>query len=156
MTNVRLVTIVRYASLLCAGVFAGVALTVLIVELALRRLGGPEYVQVRHAEFDFFVWFVGVIFVPALIAVVLLVILTRHGPAFRPAAVALVLLVLALVITFVINGPINVEQLGWDAGVPPADWASVRDRWQVAHAARTIASVLALGALTVAFTRSAR
>lgn len=158
MTNARLLTVARYASLLGGGVFAGVALTVLIVELALRRLGASAYVQVRHAEYEFMVWFIGVVFLPTLIAVVALVILTRkaHSPAFAPAAGALALVLVALVITFAVNGPINIEQLGWSARFPPADWASVRDRWQVAHAIRTAASVLALGCLTAAFTRSAR
>ena len=152
MTNAKLVKITRHASLLCGGVLAGVALTVLFLELALRRLDGPEYVRVRQAEFDFLTWFIGAIFVPTLIAVVMLVIHARraHSPALRPAVIALVLLLLSLVVTLAVNGPINVEQLSWNAQAPPADWASVRDRWQIAHAVRTVAIVIALGYLSAA------
>jgi hypothetical protein len=32
----------------------------------------------------------------------------------------------------------------------PADWARLRDRWQIAHAVRTVAIVLALGYLSAA------
>jgi len=41
--------------------------------------------------------------------------------------------------------------------VPPSDWASVRDRWQLAHAIRTVSAVLAFCSLTTAaITRTAR
>jgi hypothetical protein len=33
---------------------------------------------------------------------------------------------------------------------PPADWARVRDRWQIAHAVRTVAIVLAFGYVNAA------
>jgi hypothetical protein len=150
MTDAMVVRITRWASLLCGGLLAGIAVTVLIVELALRRLDGPEYVRVRQAEFDFFTWFVGTVFVTALIAVAMLVILAyrTRSPALRPASIALGLLLLSAGITLAINGPINVEQLGWSVQVPPADWMTVRDRWQIAHAVRTIAIVLAFGCLT--------
>jgi uncharacterized membrane protein len=152
MTNARLVTITRYASLLGAGVFAGGALTALVLELALRRLDGPAYTEVRQATHDYFPWFIGAILVPTFIGVVMLVFFARQAdsPALRPAAAALVLLVLALVVTFAVNAPINLEQLDWNVQAPPADWASVRDRWQIAHAVRTVFCVAALGCLGAA------
>jgi hypothetical protein len=61
--------------------------------------------------------------------------------------VALALWLLVLGTTLVINLPINAEQLTWSAATPPADWAGVRDRWQSAHALRTVAAVLAFGLL---------
>jgi hypothetical protein len=152
MANPRFVTVTRYASVLCSGVLAGVALTVLVLELALRQLDGPGYVHVRQAEFSWFTPFVGAIFVPTLVAVILLVIhaWNARSPSLRPAVVALVLLLLALVVSLVVNGPINVEQLVWNAQAPPAGWASVRDRWQVAHAVRVVLIVAALGYVSVA------
>ncbi|MFI1603245.1 anthrone oxygenase family protein [Streptomyces griseofuscus] len=90
--------------------------------------------------------------VPTFIAVVVLVFLARRAgsPVLRPAAAALVLLVLALMVTFVVNAPINLDQFAWNAQAPPADWAGVRDRWQIAHAVRTAFCVIALGCLGVA------
>jgi uncharacterized membrane protein len=147
MTDGRAFAIARLASLLGGGMLAGVALTVLVLELALRRLDGPQYVEVRHAEFGWFTWFVGALFVPTLAAVATLTVLARRRGRARPAVAALVLLLLALAITVLVNGPINVEQLAWNAQAPPPEWASVRDRWQLAHAVRTIAIVAALGCL---------
>ena len=150
MSDGRAFAIARRASLLGGGVLAGVALTVLVLELALRRLPGPLYVAVRHAEFGGFTGFVGAVFLPTLVAVTVFTALARRHGRARPAAAALVLLLLALVVTVLVNAPINVEQLAWDAQAPPADWAGVRDRWQIAHAVRTAAIVAALGCLGVA------
>jgi hypothetical protein len=40
----------------------GVAVTVLVLELALRRLNGQEFVRVRQAEVAFFTPFIGAVF----------------------------------------------------------------------------------------------
>ncbi|MFG3360500.1 hypothetical protein [Streptomyces griseofuscus] len=82
--------------------------------------------------------------VPTFIAVVVLVFLARRAgsPALRPAAASLVL----------VNAPSNLDQFDWNAQAPPADWAAVRDRWQIAHAVRTAFCVIALGCLGVAIT----
>ncbi|MGW9030570.1 anthrone oxygenase family protein [Streptomyces sp. NPDC055722] len=152
MRNATLVKATRYVSLLSCGMLAGVAVTVLFLELALRRLDGPTYVRVRQVEFTFFTWYIGAITVPTLVAVAVLVIYARkaQSPIRRPAAIALGLLLLALLVTLAVNGPINVEELGWNVQAPPADWAHVRDHWQIAHAVRTAAIVLALGYLSAA------
>jgi hypothetical protein len=150
MTPGRLVRITRTAGQICCAILVGVALTVLVLELALRRLDGPAYVAVRHAEYDYFTWFIGAVSVPTIIALVTLVIVARkaRSPVLWPALVALGLVLVAIVITLIVNGPINVEQLRWNAEAPPPDWRHVRDRWQIAHAVRTLALVLALACLT--------
>jgi hypothetical protein len=152
MRSATLVKATRYVSLLCCGMLAGVAVTVLFLELALRRLNGPAYVRVRQVEFTFFTWYIGAITVPTLVAVAILVVYARkaQSPILRPTTIALGLLLLALLVTLAVNGPINVEELGWNVQAPPADWAHVRDRWQIAHAVRTAAIVLALGYLSAA------
>jgi uncharacterized membrane protein len=67
---------------------------------------------------------------------------------------ALTLLVGILALTLVVNLPINADQLDWNAQAPPADWATVRDHWQIAHGARTVAAVFAFGALIANATRT--
>jgi hypothetical protein len=139
----------RWTSLLGGGLYAGGALATLVLELAVRRLDGPAYTEVRQATHAYFPWLIGALLVPTYAAVALLVVLARRAgsPAVRPAAAALVLLVLALVVSFVVNAPINVDQMGWDPQAPPADRAGIRDRWQVAHAVRTAFCLIALGCL---------
>ena len=67
----------------------------------------------------------------------------------RPASAAAFALAFAMLL-IVFNLPINAEQSNWAVQAPPADWASVRDRWQIAHAVRTSAAVLAFGCLSTA------
>ena len=145
------VRITRTASQLCCAILVGVALTVLVLELALRRLDGPGYVAVRQAEYDYFTWFIGAVSVPTIIALVTLVMVAykARSSVLRPALIALGLVLVAIVITLIVNGPINIEQLRWNSQAPPTDWQHVRDRWQIAHALRTLALVLALLCLVV-------
>jgi hypothetical protein len=70
-----------------------------------------------------------------------------RGAIFVATLIALALLLLAVAITLVVNGPINLEQQEWNTQAPPADWARVRDRRQIARAVRTVALRLALGCL---------
>lgn len=49
-----------------------------------------------------------------------------------------------------VNLPINGDQVGWSVTAPPAGWADIRDRWQIAHAVRTVAAVLAFALLVAA------
>ncbi len=60
------------------------------------------------------------------------------------------LLLVVFIVTVVINLPINADQRDWSVAHPPSDWASDRDRWQVAHVVRTTATVIAYGCLIVA------
>jgi uncharacterized membrane protein len=147
MNGDALVRTARSVAMLGCAILTGVAATVLVLELALRQLDGPEYVRVRQAEYLYFTWFIGSIFVPTVLAIAVLVIQTRRAPS-RATLSALVILVVAGVITLLINGPINVEQQTWNAQTPPTDWAQLRDRWQLAHLVRTVCIALALCLLT--------
>ncbi|TCO51285.1 uncharacterized protein DUF1772 [Kribbella antiqua] len=144
--------ITRVVGLVGCAILTGVAATVLVLELALRSLDGPAYVGVRQAEFWYFNWFIGLVFVPTIVAVAVLVVQARRAQSTerRAVVIALVLLLVASVVTVVVNGPINLEELGWNVQAPPADWARVRDRWLIAHAVRTVAIAVALGYLSVA------
>ena len=66
------------------------------------------------------------------------------------ALAAVTLMAAVFVVTLTVNLPINGDQLDWSAHAPPADWADVRDRWQIAHAVRTVAAGVAFGLLAMA------
>jgi uncharacterized membrane protein len=154
----RAAPVARWAGLLFTGVFAGFLVAVLALELSLRSSDGPVYTQVRQVELDSLDTLAAVTLLPALAATATLAVLAyRAGgrPQWLPLA-ALALLAGILVLTVVVNLPINADQGGWDVHAPPADWASVRDDWQLAHAARTAAAVLAFTVLISDTTRTAR
>jgi uncharacterized membrane protein len=141
-----------FVSLVLAGLFAGFLLGVLVLELSVRHFDGAVYAQVRRVELAHLDDLAAATLIPALIAtaVVAGLAVRRRGRAFWLTLTALVLLVGVFVTTLAVNLPINADQLRWNLTSPPADWASVRDRWQIAHAVRTCAAVLAFGCLSAA------
>jgi hypothetical protein len=53
--------------------------------------------------------------------------------------------------TLLVNVPINSEIINvWSVNDPPADWAQVRDLWNLFHAIRTVLAVVALLCLLLA------
>ncbi|WP_327000829.1 DUF1772 domain-containing protein [Dactylosporangium sp. NBC_01737] len=147
------VTIARFVSLLFGGLFTGFLVTVLVIESTLRSADASVYTQVRHVELDRLDGLASATLIPALIAAAVLVAsAARNRQRVRWPVLAFVLLLSVVATTLVFNVPINTDQLTWSVQSPPPDWASVRDRWQLAHAVRTVAALLAFGCLSAAFT----
>jgi uncharacterized membrane protein len=134
---------VRFANVWFAGLFAGFLLTVLVLEQSLRRFDAQVYTQVRQVELVRLDTLASVTLLPAIITTGLLVLRSRRASSIA----ALVLLLGVVVLTLVVNLPINHDQTGWVVQNPPADWADVRDRWQLAHLARTVVAIVAFGLL---------
>jgi hypothetical protein len=147
--------LVRGVSLLFSGLFAGFLLCVLVLENSLRGFDASVYTQVRLVELDSLDNLASVTLIPAIITTVVLAIRAR-GNDRRVVLVAIALLVVVFATTFAINLPINGDQASWSVQSPPADWADVRDRWQVAHLIRTLAALLAFGTLIRAAVRGER
>ncbi len=145
-------SVFRFISLVFTGLFAGFLVGILVFELSLRRFDGSVYAQTQQ---------VTLIALPALATVLLFpaIIGTGVGAAVNARArtrtfwltlAALALLLVALIVTLAINVPINLAEGGWSVASPPSDWAAMRDRWQIGHAVRTAAALLAFGALSEA------
>lgn len=141
--------VVHGASLLFAGLFAGFLLGVLVFELSLRGFDAGVYTQTQQ---------VTLIALPALAAALLLPAIAgtatvtaqawrERGAARLLPAIALLLLVAALLVTMIVNIPINLAEAQWSVDSPPHDWATRRDLWQIGHAVRTAAAALAFAAL---------
>jgi uncharacterized membrane protein len=146
--------VAHVAALLFCGLFAGMLMAVLVLELALRGVDASVYTRVRHVELAGLDVLASATLLPALVATVLLAVAHRaDGRTSRSALTALVLLAAALTVSLVVNVPINTEQLTWAVEAPPPDWATVRDQWQFSHVARTAATVLAFGCLCAAAVR---
>ncbi|MDX6246661.1 MAG: hypothetical protein QOF10_21 [Kribbellaceae bacterium] len=150
--------LVRGASLLFTGLFSGFLLGVLVLEKSLRAYDAAVYTQVREVELDSLDKLASATLIPALVCTAVVAVLTIRARGndrwFVLAAVAL--LVLVFVTSLAVNLPINGDQADWSVQAPPADWASVRDRWQLAHAVRTVSAVLAFCSLIVGLLRSGR
>ncbi|HEY4568938.1 MAG TPA: DUF1772 domain-containing protein [Kribbella sp.] len=147
--------VVRGVSLLFSGLFAGFLLCVLVLENSLRGYGASVYTQVRLVELDSLDKLASVTLIPAIVTTVVLAIRAR-GNDRRLVLIGVALLVVVFATTLAVNLPINSDQAGWAVASPPADWASVRDRWQLAHLGRTVAALLAFGMLVGSAVRGQR
>lgn len=58
--------------------------------------------------------------------------------------IAVVGLVAMVVSTLLINAPINDAVDTWNAAAPPADWQSLRDRWELGHVIRSYIGLIAV------------
>ena len=139
-----------YGAVVFSGLFAGFLVTVLVVECSMRSESAAVYTQVRLIELKHLDDLATVLLIPALLAVAVLAVVSvrRRTPRRWVVVVALLLLLTTLVISVSVSVPINTMQQGWSVASPPADWSGVRDRWQLAHAARTATAVLAFLILT--------
>lgn len=145
-----------YAAMLFSGLFAGFLTTVLILEASLRDAGPSVYTQVRLIELEHLDDLATALLVPAILSAATMTAIAFVGRGRRnqwTILTALLLLLVTLAISATISVPINTAQLGWSVSSPPGDWSSVRDRWQLAHVARTATAVLAFILLTAAALR---
>lgn len=152
MGKSRVITSARLVSLLFGGLFAGFMVCVLVLETSLRAFDGVVYTQVRKVELDSLDALASATLIPALIATAFLVFsaFKAKGSALWLPLAALALMLVVVALSLIVNVPINSDQNDWVVQTPPADWSSVRDRWQTSHVVRTVSAVLAFVCLGVA------
>ena len=69
--------------------------------------------------------------------------------AFYLTLVGLTLFVVALLVTLLVNVPIDGQIAKWTVETLPSDWESVRGHWESYHALRTFASLMGFGFILV-------
>jgi uncharacterized membrane protein len=74
----------------------------------------------------------------------------KNSVGFYLSVTACLLIVVALLITLLVEVPIDNQIRTWTAETVPADWTTIRARWQVFHTARTFVSLASLGSLILA------
>jgi anthrone oxygenase-like protein len=153
----RLFEATATAAVVFSGLFAGMLLAVAVLESSMRGLAAPVYTQVRLVELDRLGGLATILLLPAIIATAALAwsAIRRRAAGRWLTLTALLLLLTAFGISVAINVPINTAQQGWSVAAPPSDWSGVRDRWQLAHVARTSTAALAF-VLLAAVTTSQR
>jgi uncharacterized membrane protein len=84
-----------------------------------------------------------------LSALISTVLLLRRGQTRRSVFTvsAFVLLLVAMIITLIVNVPIDRQIQSWTTTTLPADWSAIRDRWELYHGLRTLVSLTALACL---------
>jgi len=91
------------------------------------------------------------VIMPSCILFMLLVVwfdpLKKSG-RFYCSLIALILIIIALLITLLVEVPIDNQIKEWTADTAPSDWEAIRDRWEFFHALRTFISLGSFGFLT--------
>ncbi len=117
------------------------------VNLATAELGSTDYTRIQQLinlkvrNPVFAVVYFGAVLAPALMLV--LSWRSRRTAAFRWSLFAFLLYFIgAFLVTREINIPINNAMALWDPLQAPADWAVLRDKWNMAHLFRTIVAIV--------------
>ena len=71
----------------------------------------------------------------------------RRSQAFYPTLAGLALFVVALLITLLVEVPLDNQFNEWTATTLPANWQQLRDRWEWFHVIRSWISVAGLALL---------
>ena len=74
----------------------------------------------------------------------------KKSPGFFLNVAACLLIIVALLITLLVEVPIDNQIKTWTAETTPSDWEAIRERWQYFHTARTFVSLASLGSLAIA------
>jgi uncharacterized membrane protein len=65
----------------------------------------------------------------------------KRSKGFYFCSIALAFIIIALLITLLVEVPIDNRIKTWTEETAPADWENIRDRWELFHTLRTFASL---------------
>jgi uncharacterized membrane protein len=130
---------------LVAGVFWG---TWFGLSRSIVSIPPGTFLEIGRTMIANLAWPMRILFPAAILSSLpVLLLLFRQGPAtaFYFALTGLLLFIAALLITLLVNVPIDYQIKQWTLTSLPSNWEEVRDRWQFYHTIRTFISLGALG-----------
>ncbi len=110
----------------------------------------PEtFLEVGHTMIANLGTIMAILMPAAILAVlpVLYLLYRARSRAFYLTLAGFVLFVIALLITLIVEVPIDNQIEGWTVTSLPPNWQQLRDRWELFHALRSWVSVLGLALL---------
>jgi uncharacterized membrane protein len=142
---VQFVTLMLFS--LVTGVFWG---TWFSLSRSMADITAATFLEVGHFMIANLGGPMSVLMPAALLSALVLCVLLFRGRqpgASLFAGAALVLMAVALVITLVVNVPIDRQIQSWTPATLAPDWQGIRDRWEFYHGLRTLVSLVALACL---------
>jgi uncharacterized membrane protein len=131
--------------ILVTGVFWG---TWFSLSRSIGSISPGAFLEIGNTMIHNLAWPMRILFPAALLSTIpVLVGLYRGsrgagpGVPFYLTLCGVVLFVAALVITLLVNVPIDNQLIQWDPSRLPPDWEEIRDRWELFHALRTFSSL---------------
>ena len=77
----------------------------------------------------------------------------KRSAGFYLQAIALILLIGALLITLIVEVPIDNQIKEWTSQTTPPDWEAIRNRWEFFHTMRTFISMASFLAYSIGFVK---
>ena len=145
-----LTTSISFAAIFMVGLMAGLMLGTGMDQYTHRLLSASAWVTEHQVMDALFRRALPPMWNLTMLLLALAAFLSK-GRARWLFAAAAGIFVISLLVTILVEVPMNRSIEIWNAQIPPADWAEVRDRWLRFHLARTtgglVAFVLAIFAL---------
>jgi len=109
------------------------------VHPVIRRLPAREHIVVEQGLLRTFGRIMPVLMpVSVILMLIWTLLLDSDAGTARPVAwVGFAFLAAAVLITLIVNVPINAATGRWDAENPPADWREIRRRWELFQGVRS-------------------
>jgi uncharacterized membrane protein len=145
MKTVQFVTMSLFT--LIAGVFWG---TWFSLSRSIASITPATFLEVGHTMIANLGGPMSVLMPAAILSLLVLVVLLyrRHDKsALVLALAALGPLIVSTVTTLTVNVPIDDQIAGWTVETLPADWESIRNRWEFYHGLRTALTLIGAGGL---------
>ena len=148
---VRMAAWAQLVSLVIVGVVAGIFVATQIGQVRVQKtLDARDFTLVKHS-FEVAVGrIMPVLTIAAGVSLIPLVILERSRVTRGLAIAALALWIGVIVVTLVLNAPVNAEAATWDPASPPLDWEAQRDQWHLGQVIRTPLAVASLVCVALA------
>ncbi len=128
---------------LVTGVFWG---TWLGLSRSMTSLSTETFLEVAHAMIGNLGTIMAILMPVAMLSTlpVLYLLSQRRPKAFYATLGGLMLFVVALLITLLVEVPLDIQFAQWTAATLPADWQQLREQWEFWHVIRSWVSVAGL------------
>lgn len=119
---------------------------------SMNSLSKETFLEVAHAMIGNLGTIMAILMPAAMLATlpVLYLLYRRRSKAFYPTLTGLVLFVVALLITLLVEVPLDIEFQKWTVTTLPADWQQLRERWEWWHVIRSWVAIAGLALLLAA------
>jgi hypothetical protein len=131
---------------LVTGVFWGTWFT---LTRSIETFSTGEFIHIGQTIITNVAWPMRILMPACILFMIISICLVpeKKSIAFYFGVAAGLLIIVALLITLLVEVPIDNQIRTWTAETAPADWTTLRARWQVFHTARTFVSLASLGCL---------
>jgi uncharacterized membrane protein len=130
---------------LVTGVFWGTWFT---LTRSIETFPAAEFIHIGQTIIANVAWPMRILMPTCILFMILASLVTdKKSARFYFSVAACLLIVIALLITLLVEVPIDNQIRTWTAKTVPADWTTLRARWQAFHTARTFVSLASLGCL---------